>query len=280
MQDLFLIGEIAKLFDINVRTLRYYDEIGLIKPEYVNGETGYRYYGTKQFDRLNTIKYLRALDMPISRIQEFFENRDVEMMVEILGEHQKEIERRRRELDLISQKIAGRLAQIEDARHSRWEEVVEKRLPERRIAFLRKKIPVGDDLEYSIREVEQKHQLNSAIFLGKVGVSIAKEDLRQRRFDAFSSIFILLELNEKSGREAGELPGGDYVTVRFRGVHREAGHYYRKLFGYMDARGYCLAGDSVEITLIDSGMTNDVSKYVTEIQIPYVKKNESREEKR
>lgn len=218
--------------------------------------------------------------MPISRIQEFFENRDVEMMVEILGEHQKEIERRRQELDLISQKIAGRLAQIEDARHSRWEEVVEQKLPERQIAFLRKKIPVGDDLEYSIREVEQKHQLNSAIFLGKVGVSIAKEDLRQRKFDAFSSIFILLELNEKSGREAGVLPGGDYVTVRFRGVHREASHYYRKLFGYMDVRGYCLAGDSVEITLIDSGMTNDVSKYVTEIQIPYVKKNESMEEKK
>ena len=56
MKDLFTIGEIAKLFEINIRTLRYYDEINLLKPERIDPNSKYRYYSTKQFERLNTIK--------------------------------------------------------------------------------------------------------------------------------------------------------------------------------------------------------------------------------
>ena len=44
MKTLFKIGEIAELFHLNIKTLRYYDEIGLVKPEVVDPETGYRYY--------------------------------------------------------------------------------------------------------------------------------------------------------------------------------------------------------------------------------------------
>ena len=43
MKELFTIGEMAELFQINIRTLRYYDDIGLLCPETVNPETGYRY---------------------------------------------------------------------------------------------------------------------------------------------------------------------------------------------------------------------------------------------
>ncbi len=57
MQDLFTIGEMARLFEINIRTLRYYDDINLLKPEFIDSNSKYRYYSTKQFERLNTIKY-------------------------------------------------------------------------------------------------------------------------------------------------------------------------------------------------------------------------------
>lgn len=271
MQDLFSIGEIARLFNINIRTLRYYDEIGLMKPEVTNPETGYRYYSTKQFDRLNTIKYLRALDMPLAKIQEFFENRDAEKMVDILHEHKRVIGRQRQLLEMIEKKIESRLSQIEDALRTECGHIEEKKLPPRTLAILRKQIPVGDDLEYSIRELEQSSHLNSVIFLGKVGVSIAREDIEARKFDTFLSIFILLEADETGEKGITMLPGGDYVTIRFRGTHREAGKYYMQLLTYMEEKGYRAAGDSMEITMIDSGMTNDVSQYITEIQILYGK---------
>lgn len=68
----FTIGEIARLFHMNIRTLRYYDERGILKPAYINEKTKYRYYTSSQFERLNTIKYLRALDVPIEEIISFF----------------------------------------------------------------------------------------------------------------------------------------------------------------------------------------------------------------
>ena len=49
IRNLFTIGEMGGLFRINIRTLRYYDEIGLLKPEVVDERTGYRYYSARQF---------------------------------------------------------------------------------------------------------------------------------------------------------------------------------------------------------------------------------------
>ena len=66
------------------------------------------------------------------------------------------------------------------------------------------------------------------------------------------------------------LQAGDYVSVRFSGTHREASQYYMQLLEYMDRMEYACCGDSVEITLIDAGFTNDTYRYVTEIQIPYL----------
>ncbi|WP_201308110.1 MerR family transcriptional regulator [Companilactobacillus farciminis] len=72
MEQLFTIGQLSKLFNIKVPTLRYYDEVGLLKPAKINNKTHYRYYSTQQFERLNVITYLRALDLPIDAIKQFF----------------------------------------------------------------------------------------------------------------------------------------------------------------------------------------------------------------
>ena len=74
--ELFQIGEVSRLFHISVSILRHYDRIGLLKPEYTDPDTGYRYYSTRQFECLNTIRYLRALDMPLEQISTFLQNRD------------------------------------------------------------------------------------------------------------------------------------------------------------------------------------------------------------
>ena len=70
MEDkkLFQIGDVARMFHISVGSLRHYEKAGLLKPEYTDSETGYRYYSIRQFEVLNTIRYLRVLDMPLNEI--------------------------------------------------------------------------------------------------------------------------------------------------------------------------------------------------------------------
>ena len=78
LPQLFSIGEMAKIFHLSVSSLRHYEALGLVSPEYVDPSTNYRYYSVRQFEPLNTIRYLRAMDMPLTEIADFLQNRDVE----------------------------------------------------------------------------------------------------------------------------------------------------------------------------------------------------------
>ena len=65
----YSIHELSRLSGVTTRTLRWYDKIGLLKPSRV-ADSGYRYYGAKQVDRLQDILFYRALGVELARIRE------------------------------------------------------------------------------------------------------------------------------------------------------------------------------------------------------------------
>ena len=107
-KNLFPIGEVSRLFHISVSSLRYYENIGLLTPEYVSPDSGYRYYGTEQFEVLNTIRYLRALDMPLTEIEDFLKNKDIDCIEEKLRQQKQAVLKKQQELKRIEQKIDNR----------------------------------------------------------------------------------------------------------------------------------------------------------------------------
>ena len=117
LPQLFSIGEMAKIFHLSVSSLRHYEALGLVTPEYVDPSTNYRYYSVRQFEPLNTIRYLRAMDMPLTEIADFLQNRDVETIEEKLRaqkaavvQKQKELKRIERKLDATEDRIAAVLS--------------------------------------------------------------------------------------------------------------------------------------------------------------------------
>ena len=64
------IKEFADFTGVSVRTLHYYDEIGLLKPAYVEEQTGYRYYDSACLERMQEILFYRELDFPLKHICE------------------------------------------------------------------------------------------------------------------------------------------------------------------------------------------------------------------
>jgi DNA-binding transcriptional MerR regulator len=64
------ISEMAELSGVSVRTLHYYDQIGLLRPDEVSEENGYRWYGTEAAKRLQQILFYRELDFPLKEIAE------------------------------------------------------------------------------------------------------------------------------------------------------------------------------------------------------------------
>ena len=70
------IKEFAELTGVSVRTLHYYDEIGLLKPSEVDVQTGYRFYDENAFERMQEILFYRELDFSLKTIAEILSSPD------------------------------------------------------------------------------------------------------------------------------------------------------------------------------------------------------------
>ncbi|MBR1481413.1 MAG: MerR family transcriptional regulator [Ruminococcus sp.] len=70
------IKEFAELTGVSVRTLHYYDEIGLLKPSEVDAQNGYRFYDEKSFERMQEILFYRELDFSLKTIAEILSSPD------------------------------------------------------------------------------------------------------------------------------------------------------------------------------------------------------------
>lgn len=93
----YTIQKLGKLAGISTRTLRYYDEIGILKPARINS-SGYRIYGEVEVDRLQQILFYKTLGFSLDTIKEIITDPTFNKM-DALREHKKHLFARRRQLD-------------------------------------------------------------------------------------------------------------------------------------------------------------------------------------
>lgn len=268
-KDLYQIGEVARLFHLSISLLRHYDKTGLVTPEYTDPDTGYRYYSLRQFECLNTIRYLRALNMPLEEIADFLHNRDTGRIQELLSKQLVQVHKKQQELAVIEHQIKNRLNQIQGALSAHPGEIfLEKKAP-LKLACMKKQLNPENylDLEYSIREMEQGNS-PASIFLGKVGVGLFYESLKAHRFKPYDFVFIILEEDDPIKGQVIHIPEITWAVIRFHGSHEQAPGFYEKLLSYFKDEGLAPESFALEMTLIDYGLTHDQSQFITEIQIP------------
>ena len=254
-EGLLRIGEVARLFNLSVGTLRHYEQMGLLDPAYIDPASGYRYYGSRQLSTLNTISHLRVLDLPLAQIRKFVTTRDVDLMQRQLAQQQKLIERKRRELERVSRKIDNRLALLHDALDTELDTICTIDAPD---AYA---------LEWQIRQL-QKGQHETFVFLGNLGVGIVAERLAAGDFNGYDEVFLLLDDTDDYVGDVETRPAARCLTISFRGTHGRAAPRYEQLLDYMREHNLTPAGPSREIALIDDIISDDPATYVTQITVP------------
>lgn len=268
MKEFFSIGEISKLFDINKKTLRYYDEIGLFKPSFVNKDNNYRYYTLDQFQYLETIKYLKELGLSLDKIKYNLTNLNSEDVINSLEEQNNIIDAKISELQLIKQKINKKIIQIKDStRNDLLETIREVDFNERQAVRLRHSIKTDYDIEFSLRKLIKMSGNKIFLTYGLVGVSISRDDLIDMKYDEYKSIFIMIEEEKYDKSLIKIFPKGTYVCIRFRGVHKDAPPYYEKLINYINKQGYEIIDDSLEMELTDPSLSLTDEEVIMELQI-------------
>lgn len=89
MKKYFSVGETAKAAHVTSETLRHYDRIGLVKPSKKDDSTYYRYYTEQDIVRINTVRALQQMDLPLQKIKEVLEFNNLEKIIAFLSEAEK-----------------------------------------------------------------------------------------------------------------------------------------------------------------------------------------------
>lgn len=141
------IGDFSQLAQISIKTLRYYDEIGLLKPKFIDPQTHYRYYGVDQLPRLNRIVALKEIGFALDQILRLL-NEEVssDQLKGMLKLRQAEAEQAMQaELARLA-RIQARLDQIEREGQPSKYDVIIKTVPTVTIAYTRQIIPTYADV--------------------------------------------------------------------------------------------------------------------------------------
>lgn len=113
MKKYFSVGEAAKAVHTTSETLRHYDRIGLVKPSKKDEWTNYRYYTQQDIVRLNTVRALQLMDLPLQEIKKVLEYDDLQKIVDFLAQAEKKADEKMAALQYSKSKIQAAKADYE-----------------------------------------------------------------------------------------------------------------------------------------------------------------------
>ena len=133
------IGEFSKMMQVTVKTLRHYEQKGLLIPDDVDEWTGYRYYSITQMQRLNTIRGLQRQGFSLEEIKDLFED---ESQTPSVAQLTKKIEETERQLQILMERRHQLLKWMDSHKQIRtMEKFSIQSLPEIIVASHREIIP-------------------------------------------------------------------------------------------------------------------------------------------
>ena len=270
---MFRIGDFSRLSRVSVKTLRYYDEVGLLTPARVDRFTRYRYYAAEQLHCLNRILALKDLGFSLEEIASMLdEGLPASQIRGMLRMKQSELRARVRDEQERLARVEARLNQIEKEGTMSQYDVVIKRVEPMRVASIRDIAPSYDQQGHLWAELgAYLNEQNAPIVGAPVGFCHDKE-YREKDVDVEVCFPIGAAVPGNERVRVIELPGVETMAcLVHRGAYNKGFHEpYGAVMEWIGANGYQITGPNREVYLKGGDDPTDES-YVTEIQFPVEK---------
>jgi DNA-binding transcriptional MerR regulator len=278
---MFRIGDFSQLGQISIRTLRLYDEMGLLKPAQVDDFTDYRYYALEQLPRLNRIVALKDLGFSLKEVAKMLENNlSLSDLRGMLTRKQSEVNLKLQEEQARLHRLEARLKQIELENAPLNYEVTIKTIPAMTIFSKRYFVPNLEDMgKYCTLFYEQLYEVITAQKLNVIAPEFTLFHMREYVTENVD-VEVAVVLDNES-LERLELPGDDTFTVRklqgyktvasliHHGLYRELDAAARAITLWVGMNGYHSIGAAREVHLsgpiVETGKEKAV---VLELQVP------------
>lgn len=268
---MYRIGMFSQIGKTTIKTLRYYEKVGILSPAYVDEENGYRYYTTDQLFTLHEILGLRQMNFSIEEIKNILSGENVEETLKKRRQETKE------ELDTVMDQL------------SRIDYYIEKRKEEQRMSYQAVIKEIPECIVFSKVTVLPSYE---ALFevMPKLGKAVKELNpgLKCAEPEYCFNMYLDGEYKEKDinvdvceavedfgvapeGVTFKKIPGVTAVTTLHKGPYENLGQAYAFIFKWIEDNGYEVVGNPRE-SYID-GIWNKESKedWLTEIQVPVKK---------
>lgn len=267
---LYQIGEVSKIGGISQRTLRHYDELGLMQPDLV-GDNGYRYYSLQTMLKIPVINYLKMMGLSLEEIASMMQHPSLGQARKFLSKHLAECDKQAR---LLAEK---REAIVE------WSELVEEanmvlrvRPKNVNVKYLPRQELLGLQTRFSGSFAESIVSLEFASYVQDVDNAIAGpvilrfpsvEDAVAAAADGSECDVWLLQkpIRPINPNDAFVCPEGMYLSTYHVGAFEELGEAYSRLTEFANDNGYKVAGPAIERFVSDYWTTYNSDLFVAEV---------------
>lgn len=270
--DLLSITELARLRKVTSETLRYYDRIGLIKPEYVDPQTRYRYYSIRQYERLGTIKELRALGFSVDEVKNFFKERCLDKSLRALKARQQELQREIADKLLLAKILSRKLHFLDDATFPiPVDTPVEFEFGRRHIITFGEPAGGAREHAYAFTRLEQ-YLTDTAPVLASDCIGVYCDESLLKPTDGYIPCVPMLFVNKDDieGVHMVTIEPGHYVCMRYHGTTglEQYNPAFVHLVEYLEMHDLTVMGKIFQIYKIDKTVTDDPAEQLLEIQVP------------
>lgn len=265
MKSYYKINEISNLYNIGKDSLRYYEEIGMLKPE--RDTNGYRLYSIQDIWKLSIIKDLRNLSMPMEVIKDYLENKTLENTLDILNEEITIINKKLEQLKAQKTTIMSRMKSLkEDAAEAETEVIKVVGINERKVIFLNDSFSRDEEADFLIKKLHKKHE-DKLYLLGNnyVGVTMDLNKIKENIYNAYTSVFFILDSEDKNYDKI--IPKGKYLTLTYRGSYEKTKTFIPMMLEYAENNNFKVISNPVELYKIDIHETSVIDEYLTELQM-------------
>lgn len=276
---MFKIGEFSKIAQVSSTLLRYYDEVGLLKPARIDRFTGYRYYSVEQLPRLNRILALKDMGLALDQIQRLLDDDISEDEIRgMLALRKAQIEQTLRDEVERLRRVESRIKLIDTEGLRQGHDIVLKSVPAQPFLAVRQtfaSFEAARDLVFELRDALPSHVGRNR--LGSPAVITHSENFEWENLDFELGYFLTDAVDETF------MVGGHTLTVRtipavssMATIIRLGGpdqnpFRYGALGIWMETGGYRMAGPGLEIFLRVPSESDTPEQAITEIQLPVEK---------
>lgn len=265
------IGTFSKISKVTTNALRYYDEIGLIKPAEVNRDNGYRYYEVAQLQTILLINKLKSYNLSLEEISEVLQNpEDNSLLLSLMKQKRQEIQQSLHQLTYTLNQIDQDVSNLERGIHiMSYLDKIEIQLKEiepQNILFIRKRMSTNDSGLYFAQLAETIKQEK----LTATGAPLTVFHHLEEEFnpDCYENeVAIPIKEAVKGTRQ---LPGGLCATVTLNGPYTELPAVYTKIQQWIEQENYEQSSEPYEVYLTDP-FTTDPEKNITQVYVPIKK---------